>query len=339
VTRISIAGYSLGGLLSRYVIGILHSRKFFEKVQPINFNTFASPHIGLPRYPSLVSSIISSLGSRLLSRTGEQFYGTDRWSGGKPLLEIMSEKNSVFYEALALFPRLTIYANAVHDNTVPYVTAAIETMDPFVDHEKRGFRIEYDATYKPLIESYTTGQSPLDVSQQSKPFFPPALQDLGFPLNVLLIIALPIFLPLIIIIALIRLSLESRASRKRIKLLEADKTRASGWLSAMFQDIDQEVGDVVADVAEVPEGTGDPEAGGKRACCVPKDRRAHPILSNSQKKMVANLNTLPNLKKRVAFIHPEINTHGVIICREEKRFESQKAGRGVLRHWRDNFQL
>ncbi|KDQ13987.1 hypothetical protein BOTBODRAFT_33099 [Botryobasidium botryosum FD-172 SS1] len=339
VTRISVAGYSLGGLLSRYVIGILHSRKFFEKVKPINFNTFASPHIGLPRYPSLLSSIVSAVGSRLLSRTGEQFYGTDRWSGGKPLLEIMSETNSVFYEALNLFPQLTIYANAVHDTTVPYITAAIDTVDPFVDHEKRGLTVKYNSAYKPLIESYATGQPEEAHPRQRKPLFPPALQDLGFPLNVILIIALPLFLPLIIIIVLIRFSLDSRASRKRIKLLEADKHRASGWLSTMLQDINQEVGDVVADIAGAPDDPDDPEAGTSLCRRIPKDQKAHPILSKSQMRMVANLNTLPNLKRQRAFIHPELNTHGVIICREEKRFESHKVGLGVVRHWRDNFQL
>ncbi|KDQ11861.1 hypothetical protein BOTBODRAFT_34948 [Botryobasidium botryosum FD-172 SS1] len=312
VTRLSVVGYSLGGLLGRYVMGILHSRKFFEKIKPTNFNTFATPHSGLLRYPSLLSLVVSSIGSRLLSRTGEQFYGTDRWSGGKPLLEIMSETDGVFYEALTLFPQLTIYANAVHDTTVAYVTAAIETVDPFVDHGKRGLTVKYNPTYKPLIESYTV--QPAEARPpRSKPLFPPPLRDLGLPLNILLFIALPLFLPLIVTIALIRLSLDSRASRKRIKLLEADKHRASGWLSTMLQGIDREMGDVVADIAGGPDDPEDPEAG-TRFCHIPKDQRAHPILSKSQIRMVVNLNTLPNLKKQLTFIHPENNTHGVIVA-------------------------
>ena len=45
VTKISIIGYSLGGLISRYVIGLLNELDFFEKIEPIFFSTFATPHV------------------------------------------------------------------------------------------------------------------------------------------------------------------------------------------------------------------------------------------------------------------------------------------------------
>ncbi|KAH6885161.1 putative serine esterase-domain-containing protein [Coprinopsis sp. MPI-PUGE-AT-0042] len=80
VTKLSVTGYSLGGLVALYVVGILSQKGFFEKVQPINFNTIATPHIGLPRYPSWVSSLFSALGPKPLSHTGEQFYSVDQWS-------------------------------------------------------------------------------------------------------------------------------------------------------------------------------------------------------------------------------------------------------------------
>jgi hypothetical protein len=109
VTRFSVTGYSLGGLVARYVVGcvlsfitliigiehhpqhsILHQRKFFVTVTPVNFNTIATPHIGLLAYPSFFSRLSSLLGPKLLSRTGEQFYGVDKWSNtGKSLLEVM----------------------------------------------------------------------------------------------------------------------------------------------------------------------------------------------------------------------------------------------------------
>jgi len=139
LARFSVTGYSLGGLLARYLVGILHQRGFFNNVTPVNFNTLATPHIGLLRYSSLISTITSSLGPRLLSRTGEQFYCTDKWSStGQPLLEVMADPDRVFYQALALFPHIRIYANAIHDLTVPYVTAAIESIDPFADYATSG---------------------------------------------------------------------------------------------------------------------------------------------------------------------------------------------------------
>lgn len=41
--------YSLGGLVARYVLGLLESRtpSFFAEVRPVNFATFASPAIGM----------------------------------------------------------------------------------------------------------------------------------------------------------------------------------------------------------------------------------------------------------------------------------------------------
>lgn len=103
-------GYSLGGLLARYVIGyvlfvprcarssdteslrILHQNKFFEKVMPVNFNTIATPHVGIPRFPSTFSAIASYIGPRLLSRTGEQFFCVDKWSPrGRPLLDVLAD--------------------------------------------------------------------------------------------------------------------------------------------------------------------------------------------------------------------------------------------------------
>jgi hypothetical protein len=71
---------------------ILHQRKFFATVTPVNFNTIATPHIGLVRYPSLFSKLASILGPWVLSRTGEQFYSTDKWSKtGRSLLEVMAD--------------------------------------------------------------------------------------------------------------------------------------------------------------------------------------------------------------------------------------------------------
>jgi esterase/lipase len=35
ITKISVVGYSLGGLIARYVIGLLFHRGIFEKIQPV----------------------------------------------------------------------------------------------------------------------------------------------------------------------------------------------------------------------------------------------------------------------------------------------------------------
>jgi hypothetical protein len=47
----------------------------------------------------------------------------------------------IFYQALEAFAHKRIYANAVNDVTVPYVTAAIEAEDPFYHHETNGMEV------------------------------------------------------------------------------------------------------------------------------------------------------------------------------------------------------
>ena len=91
-------------------------RGFFDKVTPVNFNTAATPHIGLPRYRTVISGLFAFFGPRLLSRTGEQFYAVrpalvapaehgsyevlsiyqvDKWSQtGRPLLEVMADPSA-----------------------------------------------------------------------------------------------------------------------------------------------------------------------------------------------------------------------------------------------------
>lgn len=168
---------------------ILHYRKLFETVRPVNFTTFASPHIGLPRYPNLFSKLASKWGPTLLSRTGEQFWSTDSWGGtGKPLLLAMADKSmwlgqsistrtytrttdQVFYQALTLFPNISVYASAYvvptsqplslseplcrfGDSTVPFSTAFIQEHDPFINHEAHGVTL-YALSPFLILTTYT----------------------------------------------------------------------------------------------------------------------------------------------------------------------------------------
>ncbi|KAF4579837.1 hypothetical protein EYR36_001657 [Pleurotus pulmonarius] len=268
VTHFSITGYSLGGLLSRYVIGILHQRGFFEHIQPVNFNTIATPHIGIPRYPSFLSSVLSKLGSKLLSRTGEQFYCVDQWSAnGRPLLDVMADPEHIFYKALSQFQHLRIYANAANDITVPYVTGAIELEDPFADLAASGVHLEIDHDYPPLIKYYSvpsTAPGPVakprvfssewfhSEKEKKRPILPPHLMP-RFPLNLLLYSFLPVLIPVGISLAIIRLSLDSRSSRARIKLLEesakSEKTERQKLIHIIAQ-LEQEVEGAVVDIID-----------------------------------------------------------------------------------------
>ncbi|OAV97857.1 hypothetical protein PTTG_07304 [Puccinia triticina 1-1 BBBD Race 1] len=172
LTKFSCIGYSLGGLISRFLVGLLHSRQpsFFEEVEPMNFNTFASPWIGMPKYKGILSSTIHFFGSRLLSRTGNQLYLTDKYhqlpsiTSTKltdkeckkkfPLLSLLAHPETNFYKALVNFKVVRIYANAINDRTVPFVTGAIEKFDLFqIAHQiSKRSKIDQDLTELEALE-------------------------------------------------------------------------------------------------------------------------------------------------------------------------------------------
>ncbi|KAI9064022.1 DUF676-domain-containing protein [Trametes sanguinea] len=369
VTRFSVTGYSLGGLIARYLVGILHQREFFTSVKPVNFNTVATPHVGLPRYPTVISSLFAFFGPKLLSRTGEQFYIVDKWSkNGRPLLEVMADPNRLFYQALTLFEHVRIYANAVNDVTVPYPTAAIEEEDTFVNHVEDGIQFELDEEYNPIIKSYTIPTSvvrppkprPLTAGwfkslKPKRPLLPPALQ-FSFPYNVLIYALTPILIPLFLTLVLTRLSLASKASRTRIKQLEKDES-GTERLVHVIGSLEREMEDAVVDMFDNADNTpsadngSDPSSASSETIsadsralstgkgALAKARKPEFVLSEKQRKLVKWLNALPGLKKELAFIHPVRNAHGTIIARDVKRFPAHKLGEGVLRHLADHLIL
>lgn len=135
ITKISIVGYSLGGLVARYVVGLLYSKGYFDRIQPVNFTTFATPHLGV-RSPLLGphNYLWNVLGARTLSTSGRQLFTVDSFRDtGRPLLTILADPNSVFIRGLAQFKHRTLYSNIVNDRSVVYYTSCITYKDPFVN--------------------------------------------------------------------------------------------------------------------------------------------------------------------------------------------------------------
>ncbi|KAF9962403.1 hypothetical protein BGZ72_006225 [Mortierella alpina] len=160
VTQLSYLGYSLGGLIGRFAIGMLDLDGFFDPVErggrgiePMYFVTMATPHLGI-RSPSLSrwSKIFNYLSARMLSRTGEQLQLVDDYIRGRPLLLVLSDPSSVFLHALARFKRRVLYCNIRNDRTVPFWTASFSDADPF--RELGSLQIQYNPGYSSLIESF-----------------------------------------------------------------------------------------------------------------------------------------------------------------------------------------
>ncbi len=176
----------------------------------------------------------------------------------------------------------------------------------------------------------------------------------------------PVLIPLVFSLIITRLALASRASRSRIKLLEKDESRTERLVHVIGR-LEREMEGVAIDMFDSP---GSPRSPGTPAVSsaassepnlfsppetsthAAADSEANPhgssapaadakkpevVLSEVQRRIVRSLNTLPGLKKELAFIHPVRNAHAVIICRDVKRFPSHRQGEGVIRHWADHF--
>lgn len=91
-------------VVARFLVGLLEARSpsFFDTHKPGSFSTIATPHLGIPRYSgcdtfpnpdTFLSAVLSWLGGKLLSRSGEQLHIVDTYSetDPRPLLEIMAD--------------------------------------------------------------------------------------------------------------------------------------------------------------------------------------------------------------------------------------------------------
>ncbi|OAA67317.1 DUF676 domain containing protein, hydrolase-like protein [Niveomyces insectorum RCEF 264] len=133
IARISVIGYSLGGLVARYAVGLLHAKGVLDKLECMNFTAFASPFLGA-RSPlrGFTNTFFNVMGARTLSMSGRQLFGIDKFRDtGRPLLAVLADPDSVFMAGLARFRRRTLYANIVNDRTAVHYTTAVSRTDPY----------------------------------------------------------------------------------------------------------------------------------------------------------------------------------------------------------------
>ncbi|KAG5417367.1 hypothetical protein I9W82_005000 [Candida metapsilosis] len=165
VTKLSIIGYSLGGLISRYAIGILHKQGFFDKIEPVNFITFCTPHVGVskPHTQNLSVRLYNNIAPHFLAITGSQFFLKDKVGEfSKPLLVWMADPKSTFYSALKMFKYKALYANVVNDKRCCWFTSSISLTDPV--------NSMYNKLPQNITAEYIKGYEP-NVIDASKPFY------------------------------------------------------------------------------------------------------------------------------------------------------------------------
>ncbi|KAL7419947.1 hypothetical protein Q5752_005866 [Cryptotrichosporon argae] len=161
VVAFTITGYSLGGLIARALLSLVHARRpaFLPRAASA-YVSIATPHAGIMRYATRLGGVLHTVGQRVFGRTGAQLYLKDG-PDGACLLERMADPGaSAFLDAeyslkldgehmaaLRLFPHIRVFANGCHDLTVPYPTAAVSHVDPFETYARDGVEVEVDADH------------------------------------------------------------------------------------------------------------------------------------------------------------------------------------------------
>ncbi|XAR71829.1 hypothetical protein NMG60_11018264 [Bertholletia excelsa] len=152
--KISFVAHSVGGVVSRFAIGRLFrpstrkssenllSKSFEEEsrgtiggLEPMNFITVASPHLGSrgnKQVPFLFGlTALEKVAGRVVywifGRTGQQLFLTDNDDGKPPLLKCMVEDYGelCFMSALSSFKRRVVYSNVGYDHIVGWRTSSI----------------------------------------------------------------------------------------------------------------------------------------------------------------------------------------------------------------------
>ncbi|KAI5300553.1 hypothetical protein KEM56_002360 [Ascosphaera pollenicola] len=155
IKKLSVVGYSLGGLIARYAIGLLFARGYFDKdrITPVNFTTFATPHVGV-RNPARRNHLWNVIGARTISTSGRQLFMIDEFRAtGKPLLSLLATEGSVFMLGLQRFAHRSLYANVVNDRAATFYTTCISKTNPFVGVAAAASqeRVNYVPGYEPVV--------------------------------------------------------------------------------------------------------------------------------------------------------------------------------------------
>jgi hypothetical protein len=145
---------------------------------------------------------------------------------------------------------------------------------------------------------------------------------------------MPVLIPVALSLVVFRFSMATRSSRARIKSLESDQSNGHTLIQTLAH-LEKQVEDAVVDIIEAPSPASEDASPGEESTVLPEQ----PILTPLQRRIIASLNKLPNLKKERAFITHVRNSHAVIVCRDVKRFTAHKRGEGIVRHWADHFIL
>ena len=360
--KISVIGYSLGGLVARYCVGLLFAAGIFDRIQPLNFTTFATPHVGVrtplgPFPGSFPQTIFNALGPRTLSVSGRQMWMIDSFRNTKrPLLVIMADQASIFIQGLKAFKNRSLYANCINDRSVSFYTAMIWKVDPFRDLDS--VDVNYLKGWKPLIVDPENPVTPKRKPEHELSFLT-AISTKTWTIlkNAPLVGAVAVLIPIGSTIYLINSGIQAVRSNQRIRLHEAGKAgiELSRYrIPLMIEEARNTLGAALSrtntrdGVVQIPDDQSTSqfqEASDEKTCTPsheitpsagPTNKSNSPILAltPTQFEIIDSLNQL-SWRKFPVHIQKVRHTHAAIVVRMEDKWRGFDEGRHVARHWID----
>jgi hypothetical protein len=360
-----VVGYSLGGLVARYAIGLLYSKGYFQKIKPVNFVTFATPHLGV-RTPSKGYSnhLWNVLGARTLSTSGRQLFAIDDFrETGRSILDVMTDSQSIFIHALAQFERRTLYCNIINDRSAVYYTTGISRTDPYANLDE--LSLNHVSGYEPVVLD-SSNPFTLKREQEDLPTFYKRFTSSSSSLirRLPIYIALTVIIPIASIIFLVNSGFQTFRSRRRIMLHHTSPSNPFGsyripyfvqdmraGLEDAFENVNsaqqQEYLDEGTEELTSPSPPGSP-INNRSSESLLSEKDGAPVqltrtlslassnfptlaLTPAQFSMIKNLDEV-GWRKYPCHITKSTHSHAAIIVRipGRKAFEEGKA---VVRHW------
>ncbi|CEI67245.1 hypothetical protein FVEN_g5846 [Fusarium venenatum] len=349
ITKLSIAGYSLGGLVSRYAVGLLYAKGVLDHLECMNFTTFASPHLGV-RTPlkGWLSNIYNVLGARTLSKSGRQLFTIDNFRDtNRPLLALLADPDSIFMSGLKKFKRRTLYTNIVNDRSVVHYTSGITKTDPYTDLEN--VKLNYLKDYDGVILDPNHPVAPSPQAQGQDTLWSDFESVKKWIKNVPFMLTIGVIIPIGVVVFLANSAVQTVRSAKRIKLhesglagLKIEDYRMPLRIKAIQEEVEQayEVLNGAQDQQYLASDSDDDLAYDvEDRQLLRRERRMSTAeqptlaLTPEQFEMIENLNTV-GWRKFPVHIQKHRHSHAAIVVRMDK--ESFADGWVVLRHWADS---
>ncbi|PHH75495.1 hypothetical protein CDD80_2329 [Ophiocordyceps camponoti-rufipedis] len=352
IKKLSVVGYSLGGLVSRYAVGLLYAKGLLEHIECMNFATFATPHLGV-RSPTKGwhNYIWNYVGARSLSMSGRQLFAIDKFRDtGRPLLSVLADPASIFMRGISKFKRRTLYANVVNDRSAVYYTTSIRKTDPFRNLDK--IEPNYVQGYGSVIMD---PKVPFKLRPESSASLSSATSTaLQWAKRLPLILMIAVVVPAGTVAFLCNSVIQTVKSSGRIRQHEAgqanvnvEEYRVPVLLKEMRGEMEKAYGALNSsqnqDFLTAEDESVDDEMGAEERQVMNRERKqsmtAQPTLALTahQFQMIRALDEL-RWRKFPVWIHNDQHSHAAMIVRFAKK--SFDEGFLVLRHFsRDEFVL